>query len=665
MQVYEGKATGSDDDAAVSGLGASVVLKMISILETPYAHKLYFDNFFTGFSLMKHLKDIDVRATGTVRFNRMNKCPVTPEKEMKKKNEKICCQGISCSFLRQYLTQKELEGNLSPNQPRIVYLLTSEPLDLDTTLNAQKWRNKENVQCVRLTQENSAANVMLAYMLSVPQHGTKTSDYKYSDYIYSDYRYSDYIYNDYKYSDYKYSGYKYSDYKYSDYNTNKGHYIYADRYYLSLDLLVYFQNQETYLMGTLNMCIAKTGMNQMLNNPDMMRQLMDNPFVQSMMSNPEIMRSLLMNNPQMRELMERNPEITHMLNNPELMRQTMELARNPAMMQELMRSQDRAMSNLESFPGGFNALRRMYHDIQEPMMSAAQDTIGANPFASLVNSSTSGTGENTQQGRENRDPLPNPWGSPSPRSTSAEVPTGSPEQSTGAGMFNSPGMQSLMWQMMQNPQMINNMLQAPYMQSMLQSLSANPELAQQIIGSNPLFANNPQMQANFTTMMPNLLQQMQNPEIQNMVTNPRALEALMQIQNGLSQLQQESPNLFSSMTGLGSASPLMTGVPTTSTTQSSTTPSTATITPTEGITSGGGPLGQGPQGNTEAFSSMMAQMMQMMVGGQQNQPPEQRYASQLEQLATMGFVDREANIRALTATFGDVNAAIDRLLQQR
>ena len=36
-----------------------------------------------------------------------------------------------------------------------------------------------------------------------------------------------------------------------------------------------------------------------------------------------------------------------MLNHPEVMRQTMELARNPAMMQELMRSQDRAMSNLE------------------------------------------------------------------------------------------------------------------------------------------------------------------------------------------------------------------------------------------------------------------------------------------------------------------------------
>lgn len=48
---------------------------------------------------------------------------------------------------------------------------------------------------------------------------------------------------------------------------------------------------------------------------------------------------------------QRNPEISHMLNNPELLRQTMELARNPAMLQELMRSHDRALSNLESIPG--------------------------------------------------------------------------------------------------------------------------------------------------------------------------------------------------------------------------------------------------------------------------------------------------------------------------
>lgn len=69
----------------------------------------------------------------------------------------------------------------------------------------------------------------------------------------------------------------------------------------------------------------------------------------------------------------------------------------------------------------------------------------------------------------------------------------------------------------------------------------------------------------------------------------------------------------------------------------------------------------------------MAQMMMMGglgAGGQMGQPaapqqpPEERYRSQLEQLASMGFVNREANIQALIATFGDVNAAIDRLLSQ-
>lgn len=53
-------------------------------------------------------------------------------------------------------------------------------------------------------------------------------------------------------------------------------------------------------------------------------------------------------------ILQRNPEISHMLNNPELLRQTMELARNPAMLQELMRSHDRALSNLESIPGMSN-----------------------------------------------------------------------------------------------------------------------------------------------------------------------------------------------------------------------------------------------------------------------------------------------------------------------
>ncbi|KAF0871413.1 UBQL1 protein, partial [Crocuta crocuta] len=147
---------------------------------------------------------------------------------------------------------------------------------------------------------------------------------------------------------------------------------------------------------------------QLMSNPEMMVQIMENPFVQSMLSNPDLMRQLIMANPQMQQLIQRNPEISHMLNNPDIMRQTLELARNPAMMQEMMRNQDRALSNLESIPGGYNALRRMYTDIQEPMLSAAQEQFGGNPFASLVSNTSSGEGSQPSR-TENRDPLPNPW----------------------------------------------------------------------------------------------------------------------------------------------------------------------------------------------------------------------------------------------------------------
>jgi ubiquilin len=58
----------------------------------------------------------------------------------------------------------------------------------------------------------------------------------------------------------------------------------------------------------------------------------------------------------------------------------------------------------------------------------------------------------------------------------------------------------------------------------------------------------------------------------------------------------------------------------------------------------------------------MTQMMGQMRAGNPEQAPEERFASQLDQLASMGFVDRQANIQALIATMGDVNAAVERLL---
>ena len=44
--------------------------------------------------------------------------------------------------------------------------------------------------------------------------------------------------------------------------------------------------------------------------------------------------------------------------------------------------------------------------------------------------------------------------------------------------------------------------------------------------------------------------------------------------------------------------------------------------------------------------------------------PEILYRDQLSQLNSMGFNDAQANIQALIATGGNVQAAIDRLLSQ-
>ena len=58
---------------------------------------------------------------------------------------------------------------------------------------------------------------------------------------------------------------------------------------------------------------------------------------------------------------------------------------------------------------------------------------------------------------------------------------------------------------------------------------------------------------------------------------------------------------------------------------------------------------------------------QFLGGGAPSTPqppadPAVTYASQITQLEAMGFQDRAANIRALTQTSGNVNAAVERLL---
>lgn len=403
---------------------------------------------------------------------------------------------------------------------------------------------------------------------------------------------------------------------------------------------------EQVALGNANfMEIQNRMQNELLSNPDMLRTLLDDPLVQRLMNDPENMRALITRNPQMQELMERNPEINHMLNNPELLRQTMELARNPSMLQELMRSHDRAISNLESIPGGYNALQRMYRDIQEPMLSATAEQFSRNPFAGLVDNTSV---NNPQQGRENTEPLPNPWSGQTPRTTTSTTTTNT------ATNQNAPPMANFLQQMTENPALIQNMLSSPHMQSVMENLTGS------LFAENPMLARNPALQEQMRNMLPQVIPQLQSPEMANLMTNPQALNAIMQIQQGMETLRQTAPSLMNTIvpgsatatTTATSANPLTTTTTPSATGQANGTNATTTTTTTAS------------SGQPDAFSEFMARMVAGIANPESASavPPEQRYQAQLDQLAAMGFVNREANLQALIATYGDINAAVEKLL---
>merc|ERR1712012_1029794 len=413
-------------------------------------------------------------------------------------------------------------------------------------------------------------------------------------------------------------------------------------------------------MGSANFMEMQQRMQrELMQNPDMLRQVLDNPVTQSLMSNPDVIRQMLESNPQMQEVMERNPEIRQMLNNPEVLRQMMEIARNPSRLQEMTRTMDRQMQNLEAMPGGMNILQRMYRDVQEPVLNAMG---GPNPFQDLRGNT--GTPSEVPSTETNQ-PAPNPWASAGGNTGSTPAAAAPPASGAGAslggqlgqggGMFTSPGMQSLMGQMRDNPTLMSQMMSAPYMQSMFSTLANNPEQAAAILSNNPMFAGNPALQQQMASMMPQMLQQMQNPQTQQLMSNPEALAAIMQIQQGMDRLRAAAPDLYQSM-GLPSLPPNLVPNPAAA---GSTSTSTAPAGATTGST-GSAPAAGQP--NPDQFAQFMTQMLGQMRAGNPEQPPEERFASQLDQLASMGFVDRQANIQALIATMGDVNAAVERLL---
>lgn len=143
----------------------------------------------------------------------------------------------------------------------------------------------------------------------------------------------------------------------------------------------------------------------------MFQDLSSNPAVRRLAENPELMRAMILANPQVREVVEKNPEYGQILSDPNFLRQGFEMARNPDKMREVLRNNDRAISNLEMLPGGFNHLKKIYQSLQEPMENAQRGSDSSSAAANRRFAEMYGVKINNEN-RVNNEPLPNPWAPP-------------------------------------------------------------------------------------------------------------------------------------------------------------------------------------------------------------------------------------------------------------
>jgi ubiquilin len=174
------------------------------------------------------------------------------------------------------------------------------------------------------------------------------------------------------------------------------------------------------------------------------------------------------------------------------------------------------------------------------------------------------------------------------------------------GMGGAPNMQG-MQQMMNNPEVM----------SMMTNMLSNPEMARLVINSNP--------------------------QLQNMGVTPEMLSGM--VSNPLFQSLMSNPELARNMAQFGGMGNPFGGAP------------------------GANPTDNQNAGSAENRSNNLAQLLSQMpqLGSAPVQPvsnPEERYQNELAQLREMGFTDPAKNVRALLASGGDVNLAIEYLFNQ-
>ena len=410
---------------------------------------------------------------------------------------------------------------------------------------------------------------------------------------------------------------------------------------------------------------------QLMANPELMSSIMQSPMMQQMMGDENVMRDLMLNSPQMRELLEANPSLRHVLEDPATMRRAMSAMRNPGMMAEMTRQNDRAMANIESMPGGYNALRRNYEEVAEPMADASMAAARAAMERGGGGGATrggGGAGASTAGGA-----MPNPWARRSP--TAATPGAGAGGAGAGAGMGG--GMAAMLQQMMgggappgggggtgqAGAGMGGGM--AAMLQQMMGGGGGTPGAGGSAGagGGMPNMASllsNPMMQQTMSTMM-------QNPEFMRQAMGQfggggggggggaganRGFGGLGGFGGG------ENP--FGSFLG-APAAPAAPPAPRGRLTADAVANALRELA-TESVSSDAPATAPADEATSDGFDVSALAAALPPDAATAPAAPAEPYAAQLASLDEMGFTDRSAALRALTAANGDVDVAIERLL---
>ncbi|XP_040928221.1 ubiquilin-1-like [Betta splendens] len=351
---------------------------------------------------------------------------------------------------------------------------------------------------------------------------------------------------------------------------------------------------------------------QLLADPEMMRSVLGGRLAQSTLSSasPQLTRLLILSNPQIQHLLETNPVFGDMLNNTDVITQVLELIRNPDMIEEVLHNKNGALDDSQPVQDNnkppthdWEGLVKTEEDVQEHSFS-----------------------------RHHRDPLSELISTP--RAEANPQPPAA-------------GMQSLLEEVMASPGLMESLLSGPYVSSLLNCLSQNPDLAAQMLLSHPLISGNPPLQQQMRQHLPLFLQQMQNPELLSALLNPKTMEAVLQIQQGLQTLAAEAPGLIP-MTGLTNTGTSVTTAPPLSSdsvpnSQSGDGPHVATV--------------------TEQQQKFVHQMLKALAATSDGVHSEEAgLHEELQQMSSVGFEDRDANLQALISSEGDLTTAVQRLL---